>query len=143
VAGADVVRGWARDVRRFADDWPKQGAEVLSRDVTDRLRADTGGDGRLSHYRGGGATVQVTSGAGTAEVAGSGAMGVWAILESGTTAHTVTGRGARGVVLSPYGPRRSVRVSGVRGKQTWSQGVDRGMDAADADAGRAWAQVGS
>jgi hypothetical protein len=144
VAGADVIRGWAQDVKRFADDWPRQGGDVLARDVTAQLRADTGGDGRLSHdRRGGAADVQVTASAGQADVVGAGNMGTWAILETGTKSHTTTGRGLRGVVRTPYGPRRTVNVSGVPGRQTWSRGIDQGMGAVEADAARAWGQVGS
>ena len=141
MSGADVVRGWASDVRRFADDWPRQGGAVLARAVVDQLNADTG-DGRLSHDRRGGvANVEVTAGRASADVTGAGSIGTWVILESGTRAHPVTGKGTTGVVRTPYGPRRTVTVRGARARQTWTRGVDRGMDAVEADATRAWATV--
>ena len=39
------------DVHRFADAWPADGAKLVESAIRDRLRADTGGDGGLSHGR--------------------------------------------------------------------------------------------
>jgi hypothetical protein len=141
VAGSAVIRGWARDVQRFADDWPADGIEVVDQAITDRLRADTG-DGGLSHGRGmGRATTRVTKRAGEAEVAADGSMRVWGIIEGGTSAHTVTAK--RGKMLrTPYGPRRSVHVSGIPARHTFTEGADTGLDAAARDAESAWARVG-
>ena len=37
---SDTIRGFARDVARFADDWPASGAELVDRAIVDRLRAE-------------------------------------------------------------------------------------------------------
>lgn len=136
------MRQWARDVQRFADDWPAQGAEVLAAVVDAQLRADTGGDGAFSRDTAGRADVDTTTGRGEADVVGAGAMGVWAILEHGTGGHEVRARRGR-VLATPYGPRPVVRVSGVRPRRTWSRGVERGMQAVERDATAAWGRVGA
>ena len=141
MAGADTIRGWARDVQRFADDWPADGITVVDRAIVDRLRADTG-DGGLSHGRNmGRATTRITKGSSEASVAADGSMRVWGILEGGTSPHVV--RAARGRMLrTPYGPRAEVRVSGVRARHTFTLGADKGLDDAVRDAEAAWARVG-
>lgn len=141
MAGADTIRGWARDVQRFADDWPAVGITVVDQAVVDRLRADTG-DGSFSHGRNmGRATTRIQKGRSEASVAADGSMRVWGILESGTSAHVV--RAARGRMLrTPYGPRAQVRVSGVRARHTFTEGADRGLTGAVRDAETAWARVG-
>lgn len=142
-SGAATVRQWVRDVQRFADDWPAEGADVLADAVERQLRADTGGDGRFSRDRSGGrATVEVDAGRGQADVTGAGSMGTWAILEHGTRSHDVAA--AEGRALStPHGPRRSVRVSGVRPRETWTRGVDDGMSDLERDGAAAWSKVGA
>lgn len=140
MSGAATVRGWAKDVKRFADDWPRQGGDVLKRAVDAELRGDTGGDGAMGTL--GRASVEVTARPAEADVVGAGSRAVWAILEGGTRAHTVTGKGPRGLLRTPYGPRRRVNVSGAPAKRTWSRGVERGMAAVEADAERAWGGVG-
>jgi hypothetical protein len=141
-SGGATVRQWARDIGRFADDWPAQGADVLARAVQDQLRADTGGDGGFSRGRNlGRADVTVDPGRGQAEVAGSGSMAVWTMLEHGTRPHEV--RAGRGRVLAtPYGPRPYVRVSGMRPKRTWTRGVQAGMPQVGRDGDQAWGRVG-
>jgi len=142
VAGADTIRGWARDVQRFADDWPAAGAEVVDETITARLRADTGGDGGLSHGRGlGRATTRITKRRGEAEVSADGSMRVWGILEGGTSTHTVKARGG-GFLRTPYGPRRTVTVSGVPARRTFTEAAETGLQAAARDAEAQWARIG-
>jgi hypothetical protein len=141
-SGAGTVHQWARDIERFADDWPAQGATVLQRAVEQQLRADTGGDGGLSHARDlGRASVDVDPGRASADVLGAGSMAVWVMLEHGTRGHDV--RAGRGRVLrTPYGPRRVVHVSGMAAKRTWSSGVQAGMPQVARDGEAAWSRVG-
>jgi hypothetical protein len=142
VSGAATVRGWARDVSRFADEWPEHGARVLADKVEQRLRSDTGGDGGFSRGRGlGRAGVEVDAGTGEAEVAAAGSMRVWAMLEHGTSGHVVRARRGR-LLATPYGPRPMVTVSGMRARETWSTGVRAGMPAVQRDAEHEWARVG-
>lgn len=131
--GAAVVEGWARAVARFADEWPNRGAAVASRRVDAIVAADTGGDGRLSNYRGGRATVAVEEGGGEAAVRADGSLGLWSILEEGTKAHTVRARPG-GFLATPFGPRRMVQVAGVHARQTWTKGAAAGLVAAERDA---------
>jgi hypothetical protein len=142
VAGADTIRGWADDVARFADDWPAKGAEVVDEAITQRLRADSG-DGRLSHDKGGGrATTRIIKSSGSADVVADGSRGVWGILEGGTRPHTVdAGKGH--ALRTPKGPRRIVKVSGARGKRTFTEGAQRGLEQAAKDAEAQWARVGA
>jgi len=141
-SGAATVHQWAREIQRFADDWPAQGADVLQRAITSQLQADTGGDGGLSHARNlGRANVEVDAAAGSADINGSGSMAVWVMLEHGTRAHDV--RAGRGRVLrTPFGPRTVVRVSGMAAKRTWTRGVEAGMPQVARDGDAAWSRVG-
>jgi len=142
VAAADTIQGWGRDVRRFADDWPARGAELVDEAILARLRADSG-DGSLSHdRRGGRATTRIIKASGSADVVAAGNRGVWGILEGGTRPHTVTAAKGR-TLRTPYGPRREVRVSGVRGRHTFTEGAARGLDLAAKDAEAQWARVGA
>ena len=138
---ANTIRGWADDVRRFADDWPAQGARVVDDAIRRRLIADSG-DGGLSHGRNmGRATTRITVRSGDAEVVADGSRRVWGILEGGTSPHVV--RAAPGRMLrTPFGPRPSVRVSGVRARRTFTQGADDGLTRAAQDAESAWTRVG-
>jgi hypothetical protein len=141
VAGADTIRGWARDVQRFADDWPAQGIQLVDQAITDRLRADTG-DGSFSHGRNmGRATTRIQKGRTEASVAADGSMRVWGIIEGGTSPHTVTASRGR-MLRTPYGPRAQVHVAGVRARHTFTLGADKGLDAAVRDAESQWARVG-
>lgn len=138
--------GWSRvaaDVRRFDRDAPGDAIDVVDDEITRQLRADTGGDGSLSHGRGlGTASTTVTKGKGEAEVAASGSMRVWGIVERGTSAHTVDAGPGR-AVRTPYGPRRRVHVGGAAGRDTFSASCGRGMDRAAKELEQAWAGVGS
>lgn len=133
--------GWTRvadDVRRFDRDAPGEAIDVVDEEITRQLRADTGGDGGLSHGRNlGRATTTVTKGDGEAEVVAAGSMRVWGIIEGGTRAHTVDA-GVGRVLATPYGPRRRVRVGGARGRRTFTESCARGMDLAARELERAW-----
>lgn len=131
MSGAADIRGWARDVGDFVRDWPERGAERVQRSLQEQLRRDTGGDGALSRGRNlGTATLSLTAGDGEAEVSAAGSMAVWGILQGGTSAHEVRARPGR-LLSTPYGPRPSVRVSGVRARRTFTEGADRGLDDAE------------
>ena len=106
--------------RQVAQELPGEAAEAARPELESVLRSDTGGDGRLSNLSGGSATVQVSGGAGRADVEAGGNRGAWRILESGTRAHEIRARGK--ALRTPYGPRRVVNVSGARAKRTWSRG---------------------
>ena len=140
MSGAPVIRGWAQDIQRFADTAPRQAIRVVDDAVRDQLQHDTG-DGSFSRGRNlGRATTRVTSSAGEAEVEAAGSLRVWAILESGTSAHQV--RADRGRLLrTPYGPRPAVRVSGVPPRQTFSRGAQAGLEDAAQELERAWGQA--
>lgn len=142
-SAAASIRGYASDLRQFADDEPRQGAEMLADAIEARLRADTGGDGGFSHGREmGRATVDVRASAGTADVIGAGSRAVWAILEHGTASHDVHAR--RGGVLStPHGPRRSVHVSGVAARQTWTKANEATIPLVQRETERRFAQLGA
>lgn len=143
MSGAATVRGWARDIKSFADDWPRHGAVALQHELDAALRADTGGDGALSHARDlGAASVEIDASPGEADVNGAGAMAVWVMLEHGTRAHKVAAPKGR-TLNTPYGPRPFVHVSGMRAKRTWTRGLDRGMPAVERDAEQAWSKVGA
>jgi hypothetical protein len=137
---ASEIKGWADDVRRFADDWPADGARIVDEAVRRRLNADTG-DGGLSHGRNmGRATTRINVRGGEAEVVADGSRRVWGILEGGTSPHVV--KASRGRMLrTPFGPRPSVRVSGVRPRHTFTEGADDGLARAARDAESAWAKV--
>jgi hypothetical protein len=137
----NTIRGWADDVHRFADDWPAQGARLVDDSIRRRLNADAG-DGGLSHGRNmGRATTRINVRDGDAEVVADGSRRVWGILEGGTSAHVV--RAAPGRMLrTPFGPRPSVRVSGVRARRTFSEGADDGLARAEQDASSAWSRIG-
>jgi hypothetical protein len=141
VAAGGMFRQVAADLQRFSREWPPQGAAVLEREATQRVRAATGGDGRLSHARGRGpATVRVKKAAGTAEVAADGDRGVWAILEYGTSTHVVRAKPGK-LLRTPYGARRQVTVSGVRAKRPWDTAMASGEPKVMRDAERRFAQI--
>lgn len=131
------MRQWSADIKRFVDDWPTQGAEVLARSVDDALREATG-DGGFSHGTElGRASVEVEGGRTTADVVAAGSARVWGILEGGTTAHEVKAKPGK-VLATPAGPRRRVRVGGVRPRRTWTRGVESGLPLVERDADRAF-----
>lgn len=118
----DALRRLATRAERMERQWPTDAAALVERAVTDHLRSATG-DGALSHDKGGGrATVTVRRRGGSATVEASGSMGVWAIVQNGTRAHDVVAKRGR-VLRTPAGPRNRVRVSGVRGRRTFTRGV--------------------
>ena len=127
--GAAGIRGWARDVARFADDWPRHGAEVAAEIVTAALAGD--GGGRFSNAPHMSARVEVRGGNGSASAVGVG--GGWTWLEHGTRSHTVNAKGG-GFLRTPYGPRRKVEITGMPAKRTWTRGAARAVDAARKDA---------
>lgn len=142
MTAAANIRSYGRDVRRFADDQPAAGAQLLEAAIESQLRADTGGDGGFSRGRDmGRATIDVDAGRGSADVSAAGSMAVWAILERGTRGHETHAR-AGGVLATPYGPRRSVRVSGVGPRRTWTRANDQAMPRIVADTERRFAQLG-
>lgn len=141
-SAGDSLRRLAIRAERMTQQWPNAAAALVERAVTAELRSATGGDGALSHDKGGGRATVMTRrrGQGAATVEAAGSIGTWAILQRGTRPHTVNAR--RGKVLrTPYGPRRTVRVSGVRGRRTWTQGVDDGLPQARASARAAFREV--
>lgn len=137
---ADVSR-FAADVRRFADRAPGDVIDVVDAAITRRLLADTGGDGALSRGRKlGRATTSVTRRSGEATVEPSGSRAVWGILQGGTSAHVITA--APGSFLAtPKGPRRQVRIPATRARLTFTEGAQVGLDAAERDMARRWAEV--
>lgn len=144
MTNANIAR-FAADVRTFANDCPGETIELVERAIDAQLRADTGGDGALSNARKlGRATVETTRGRGDAEASAAGARVIWSWLERGTSAHVVEakGRGRSAVLATPYGPRKRVKVSGMRAKRTWSRGADEGMRNAERDIERRWSQIG-
>jgi hypothetical protein len=78
-------------------------------------------------------------GDGEALVAAAGSAGLWAILEHGTSAHTIRARNVR-ALTTPFGPRRMVQVSGVSARQTWSKGAASALVQAERDAAEAFAE---
>jgi hypothetical protein len=138
MSAAPVIRGWARDITRFGVVAPGEVIDVVDEAIVDQLRRDTGGDGAFSLGRKlGKATTRVTARPGEAVVAASGSRSVWGILEGGSTAHTVKAK--RGKLLrTPYGPRPSVRVSGVPARHTFQRGAETGLDKAEAELERMW-----
>jgi hypothetical protein len=138
---ASEIRGFADDVRRFVDDWPADAADVVNESIRRRLAADIG-DGTFSHGRTmGRATTRITVRGGSAEVAADGSRRVWGILEGGTSPHVVRARPGR-MLRTPFGPRPTVRVSGVRARRTFTEGADDGLTRAARDAESAFARVG-
>lgn len=142
-SGAATINGWARDVSRFADDLPGASIGVVERAIEARLRADTGGDGALSHGRNlGRATTSTTVSNGEAIVVPSGSRNVWGILQGGTQAHVVRAKPGS-FLATPYGPRAQVHVGRSRARHTFTEGATIGLDAAQRDVERRWAAFGS
>lgn len=141
MSGAATIRGWGRDIQQFERDAPRDAIRVVDQAVRDQLQRDTGGDGGFSHGRDlGRATTRVTSSAGEAEVEASGSMRVWGILQGGTRGHEV--RAAKGKFLrTPQGPRRSVRVSGVSARETFTTAAQAGLEDAARELERAWGEL--
>jgi hypothetical protein len=138
MSGAADIRAWGEDIQAFARDAPGDAIRVVDQAIRDQLQQDTGGDGALSHGRDlGRATTQVRARDGEAQVDAAGSLRVWAILESGTSGHEV--RAPRGHFLrTPYGPRPSVRVSGVPGRETFTRAAQSGLEDAQHELERAW-----
>ena len=139
MSGSATVHEWAESVRRFGEEWPARGARVAA-DVVERYaQADTGGDGSLSNYRGGGIGATVEGGSGEAAAVAAGSMGLWSMLEYGTSAHVIKPRGR--FLLTPAGPRRMVQVSGMAARGTWSKGAAAGLMEAERDADAAFEEA--
>lgn len=143
MTGAGDIRAFGDDVRRFAEAAPGDLIALVDDEIKRQLARDTGGDGALSHGRKlGRATTTVSTRNGEAEVTASGSRNVWGILQGGTSAHVVNApRG--GYLATPYGPRRSVRVSGAPARKTFTEAADRGLDDASRELQSTWSQVGS
>lgn len=104
----------------------------ITNSVRDQVRADSGGDMRLSGVGLRGARVGArydVKGIGnpTALVRATGPM---QLLERDTSAHVILPRRRRGkrAILTPDGPRRSAHHPGTSGKRTWSKAVERVVD---------------
>lgn len=112
----------ARDARRFADDWPREGAAIIERSVAARLRQAPGG-GSVGGI--GSASVKVDASPGSADVSADGSMRLWSWMENGTRAHAIAAASTRrrDALSTPYGPRRRVKVRGWRAGHTWTAGV--------------------
>lgn len=140
MSGSAVAQGWADSIRSFASDAPTLGATTAAATIEQQAAADTGGDGRLSNHKSGAATVSVEGGQGEATAEAGGSLGVWAILEDGTSAHDVRPRNGR-FLMTPMGPRRMVHVRGVAARGTWSKGVAAGMVEAERELMAGWQGV--
>lgn len=131
----------AADVRQFADRAPGEAIALVDDAITAQLRADTG-DGSFSHGPDlGRATTRTTKRQGEAEVQADGSRRVWGILEGGTSGHTVTASAGR-VLRTPFGPRRSVTVSGVAARETFTKSCAKGMEEAARKLQDDWAALG-
>lgn len=147
MTAADGLRATAAAARRYPADWVKASTAKLARATRATLNADTGGDGALSNFRGGGpkARVKVTTRYGstlseaTIEAAGTGA--IWSWLEDGTGGHRIRAREPGGELATPAGPRPSVKVRGRRPLHTWRRAVAPVLPAVSADAERRWRKV--
>lgn len=114
----------ADGAKRFADDWPRLGAQLIAQSVQKQLHTAPGG----GNIRGiGSATVTVDSSPGSADVSAAGSRRVWSWIEDGTSAHRIAARSTRrtDALRTPYGPRRRVKVRGMRAGHTWSTGLAR------------------
>jgi len=134
------IHAWADAARRFADEWPERGARVAALELERAVATDTGGDGRLRNHPSGAATVSVDAGSGEATVMADGSGAVWAILEYGTSAHEIHAKPGR-YLLTPMGPRRFVRVSGVAPRRTWTVGAAVAMAEAEREADIAFGEL--
>lgn len=133
MSASDALDRLAKGAARFADEWPRDAADLIAQRMTTALRADTGGDGRFTNSKMGAGTVDAKTAAGGASVAAGGSQGVWTWLEHGTRGHT--SQAAPGHALrTPQGPRAKVKVRGMRAKRTWSRNIGRAVDEAKADA---------
>lgn len=136
--------GWSRaaeDVRRFTRVAPGDAIDVVDEEVTRQLHADTGGDGALSHGRDlGRADTTVTKSEAEAEIAASGSMRVWGIIEGGTSAHVIDA-GPGHVLRLPFGVRRRVHVGGARARRTFTESCARGMERAARQLESDWGSI--
>jgi hypothetical protein len=131
-AGSGLDR-LAANAARFADEWPRDGADLIRTRMDAALKADTGGDGRFSHARMGAGAVDVSASSGGAQVSAGGSSGVWTWLEHGTRGHT-SNANPRSALRTPYGPKARVKVGGMAAKRTWTRNVAPAIAAATADA---------
>ena len=135
------LRRLARDAAQLADDWPRQGAEIVERAVTQEL-AQAPGRGNVSGI--GRATIEVDASPGQATASAAGSMVLWSWLENGTSAHDVAAASTRrtDALSTPYGPRRRVRVRGWRARSTWSRGLARADPQVRRDLDNRFGQLG-
>jgi hypothetical protein len=132
---------WVGEVEKFADDAAGLGADAWSVSIEDALRADTGGDGRLSRDRhGGAATVTVEVNGREADVNGTGSMGTWSIIENGTQPHTIQAKQGS-ALMTPYGPKSMVQHMGAEAKHTWTNGVDEGVNRVTETLTHEWGRI--
>ena len=133
MSAGDALDRLARDAARFADEWPRDGADLIAERMVSALRADTGGDGRFSHVPDGcrrrrrHRRVRLRR-RGRCRLQGCGRG--WNTEPAVTSSRRPPGKALR----TPYGPRARVKVSGMAAKRTWTSNVGRAVDAAADDA---------
>ena len=137
MSATSALEALARDAKRFADDWPRDGARVVEDEARRQLYRDTG-DGRFSRSRMGRGQVVVRASSGSADVQARG--GVWTWLEDGTRAHETRARAGK-VLRTPYGPRPAVRVRGMSARHTWTRAVTASMPQVSRDADQAFGRM--
>ena len=142
------TRAVANRLHALPSDIVKAAADEISDTIRQQVRADTGGDGRLSGMgpRGGQLDVQSRpdSGADAALALTPTAPGIAAILEHGTRPHEVAaarGRKSRALKVAGQWVTGPVLVRGSPAKHTWSRGVDAGTHAAVTAAGDQFKKV--
>lgn len=123
--------------------------QIISDELLDQVRRDTGGDGALSGIGGGKYKLDIElsplrSPVGVRIRPKSRQSGMWAIVSKGTSAHEIrakprrkqvrklkrTASRARAVRVGGAWRAGPWRVSGSRGKNTWTHGRDKGFDLA-------------
>ncbi len=143
---AAAFRRTATAARRVPAEWVRASANLTARATRATLKADTGGDGRLSRFRDGSprAVVKISARYGAtlseAAVMAAGAQAIWSWLEDGTGGHRVAAREAE-ALATPAGVFDEVHVSGRRPLRTWRRAVDPVLPRCDADADRRWRTV--
>jgi hypothetical protein len=95
-------------------------------DALKALRGDVGGDQKMSNWRPKLNARYDVTGPGEANVKPT-PSGPWKVLDEGAKPHTIKAkrRNRSSVLRTPYGPRRSVRHPGTRGKGTWDEASNR------------------
>lgn len=120
-AGA-ALRQMARRAESFPRTFVKGAVSDIRKDQTKSLKADTGGDAKLSGIGNARLTIRTSVKGGgslvTGELSAGKPRGAWAWLEHGTKPHIVGGK------------FKGARHPGTRGKQTWSRSVGPSLDRA-------------